>query len=151
MRVRPFPIAGGAKPIAAMQTDAGCLAAAWGGLEGFTPPHEFKARTATSDGQRTFTRAARQRRAQVCGEVTVQRLGQGKDKVRRPGWHLIHRKRSPFPSIGEGLNAREAGRVFECRVRYYHARRAKRCREIRRGEAHRRRGGGLEGFTPPHH
>ena len=91
------------------------------------------------------------RRAQVCGEITVIGVEQGNKKVRRPGWHLIHRKRSPFPSIGEGLNAREAGRVFECRVRYYHARRAKRCREIRRGEAHRRRGGGLEGFTPPHH
>ena len=38
-RVLLFPSAGGAKPIAAMETDVGCLAAAWGGLEGFTPPH----------------------------------------------------------------------------------------------------------------
>ena len=38
-RTFPFVSAGGAKPIAAMETDAGFLAAAWGGLEGFTPPH----------------------------------------------------------------------------------------------------------------
>ena len=29
------------------------------------------------------------------------------NKVRRLCWHLIHRKRSPFPSIGEGLSAVE--------------------------------------------
>ena len=40
--------AGGAKPIAGR-----------GGLEGFTPPHRFKARTAASDGQTASTRAAR--------------------------------------------------------------------------------------------
>ena len=34
-------------------------AAAWGGLEGVTPPHRFKARTAAFDGQTAFTRAAR--------------------------------------------------------------------------------------------
>ena len=55
----PFASAGGAKPIAATETDAGCLAAAWGGLEGFTPPHRFKARTAASDGHTASTRAAR--------------------------------------------------------------------------------------------
>ena len=38
-RAFPFSGSGGAKPIAATETDAGCLAAAWGGLEGFTPPH----------------------------------------------------------------------------------------------------------------
>ena len=38
----PFASVGGAKPIAAMQTDAGCLAASWGGLEGFTPPHNLR-------------------------------------------------------------------------------------------------------------
>ena len=59
-RVLVFTSAGGAKPIAGR-----------GGLEGFTPPHRFKARTAASDGQRAFTRAARKRRAQVCGEVIV--------------------------------------------------------------------------------
>ena len=34
-----FASAGGAKPIAVTETDAGCLAAVWDGLEGFTPPH----------------------------------------------------------------------------------------------------------------
>ena len=58
-RMLPFASAGGAKPIAATETDAGCRAAAWGGLEGVPPPHRFKARTAASDGQRAFTRAAR--------------------------------------------------------------------------------------------
>ena len=39
-RMRTFAQPGGAKPIAARGTDAGRLAAAWGGLEGFTPPHQ---------------------------------------------------------------------------------------------------------------
>ena len=38
-RMLPFAQPGGAKPIAATEADAGCHAAAWGGLEGFTPPH----------------------------------------------------------------------------------------------------------------
>ena len=38
-RMLPFASAGGAKPIAAREMDAGCFAAAWGGLEGGTPPH----------------------------------------------------------------------------------------------------------------
>ena len=50
VRVRTFAQPGGAKPIAATETGADRLAAAWGGLEGFTPPHRFKARTAASDG-----------------------------------------------------------------------------------------------------
>ena len=51
-RVLAFTSAGGAKPIDGR-----------GGLERFTPPHRFKARTAASDGQRAYPRAARQRRA----------------------------------------------------------------------------------------
>ena len=74
----PVAQAGGAKPNAATETGADRLAAAWGGLEGFTPPHRFKARTAASDGHNAFTRAARKRKAQVCGEVTVRSDGQGK-------------------------------------------------------------------------
>ena len=58
--VLPFTSAGGAKPIAGR-----------GGLEGFAPPHRFKARTAASDGHTASTRAARQRRAQVCGEIIL--------------------------------------------------------------------------------
>ena len=41
-RVLPFAQVGGAKPIAAAEMDGGCLAAAGGGLEGFTPPHNFR-------------------------------------------------------------------------------------------------------------
>ena len=82
-----------------------------------TPPTEYPARTAASDGQRAFTRASRQRRAQVCGEVNVRSNGQGNNKVRRPGWHLIHRGAVPLqhkarlrqPSIGEGLMRRKVG------------------------------------------
>ena len=70
-------------------------------------PTELQARTQAFDGQRIFTRAARKRKAQVCGEVTVGGEGQGNNKVRRPGWHLIHRKRSPLPSLGEGISAVE--------------------------------------------
>ena len=51
-RVLAFTSAGGAKPNAGR-----------GGLEGFTPPHRFKARTAAFDGHCAFTRAARQRKA----------------------------------------------------------------------------------------
>ena len=49
-RAKRCRAAGGAKPIAGR-----------GGLEGFTPPHRFKARTAAFDGHCAFTRAARQR------------------------------------------------------------------------------------------
>ena len=98
--------AGGAKPIAGR-----------GGLEGFTPPHRFKARTQASDGHCASTRAARQRRAQICGEITVQsdgrwagspRLimsapGEGSESPDCAPDHLIHRKRSPFPYEGKDL------------------------------------------------
>ena len=57
-----------------------------------------------------------QRKDQVCGDFTVRSDGQGKKKVQRPGWHLIHRKRSPFPSIGEGLKALEWKRDSQCRA-----------------------------------
>ena len=70
VRVLVFTSAG-ERSVAARERYAGCLAAAWGGLEGFTPPHRFKARTAAFDGHCAFTRAARQRKAQVCGEITV--------------------------------------------------------------------------------
>ena len=50
-RILPFTSTGGAKPIAAIGTDAGRLVAARGGLEGLAPPHRFKARTAASGGQ----------------------------------------------------------------------------------------------------
>ena len=39
IRTLLFAQPGGAKPIAATEANARCLAAAWGGLEGGTPPH----------------------------------------------------------------------------------------------------------------
>ena len=60
------------------------------------------------------------RRAQVCGEVTVKGEGQGKQQIRRPGWHLIHRGAVPLPLVGEGLRAVKVGRDCECRARHFH-------------------------------
>ena len=91
-RVRTFTSAGGAKPIAGR-----------GGLEGFTPPHRFKARTAASDGQYASTRAARS--AGLHFAVILL------SKAMNVGWdHLIHRKRSPFPYEGKDLSAVEGER-----------------------------------------
>ena len=94
-------MSGGANPIAAIGTDADCLAAARGGLEGLAPPHRFKARIAASDGQRISTRAARSAGLRFAvrslSEVTDREI----NKVRRPGWHLIHRCRGP-PSPHRG-------------------------------------------------
>ena len=81
---------GGAKPFAGR-----------GGLEGLAPPHRFKARTQASDGHMASTRAARKRRAQVCGEITVQSDGQGKHTPRRGAGLMFTSstaERSPFPS-----------------------------------------------------
>ena len=55
--------------------------------------------------------------------------------------HLIHRKRSPFPYEGKDLMPVKLGVTFPAGRK----RRAKRCRERRRGEAHRRRGVGWRG------
>ena len=81
-RVVLFPSAGGAEPIAGR-----------GGLEGFTPPHRFKARTAAFDGQYAFTRAARSAGLNFAVILLSKAMDVGRD-------HLIHRKRSPFPSRG---------------------------------------------------
>ena len=81
----PFTSAGGAKPIAGR-----------GGLEGFTPPHRFKARTAASDGQRASTRAARSAGHNFAVILLSKTMDVGRD-------HLIHRKRSPFPYEGKDL------------------------------------------------
>ena len=111
-RVLPFTSAGGAKPIAGR-----------GGLEGFTPPHRFKARTAAFDGQQSFTRAARSAGLRFAVILLSKAMDIGRD-------HLIHRCRGPpsprgatadavltsstanavpLPLIGEGLNALEIG------------------------------------------
>ena len=77
--------AGGAKPIAGR-----------GGLEGFTPPHRFKARTQASDGHNASTRAARSARLRFAVILLSKTMDVGRD-------HLIHRKRSPFPYEGRPL------------------------------------------------
>ena len=64
--------------------------------------------------------------------------------------HLIHRKRSPFPYEGKALTPLKLGRGFPYRARHFHLAASEALPRSRRGEAHRRRGGGLEGFTPPH-
>ena len=84
-RVLLFPSAGGAKPIAGR-----------GGLEGFTPPHRFKARTAAFGGHTASTRAARSAGL----NFAVILLSKAVDVERD---HLIHRKRSPFPYEGKDL------------------------------------------------
>ena len=83
-RVLLFTSAGGAKPIAGR-----------GGLEGFTPPHRFKARTAASDGHTAFTRAARSARLNFAVIALSKSVDVEPD-------HLIHPKRFPFPYEGKG-------------------------------------------------
>ena len=93
-RVRPVTSADGAKPIAGR-----------GGLEGVTPPHKFKARTAASDGQHASTRAARSAGLRFAVRSLSKAIGREISKVRRPGWHLIHRCRGP-PSPRRGRTMR---------------------------------------------
>ena len=105
----PFAQAGGAKPIAARDTNAGHLV---GWVGGGCPSAPLPARTVASDGHTASTRAARQRIDQVCGEVMVQSDEQGNNNVRCLCWHLIHRYRGP-PSPRRGrLNARSKGSVI---------------------------------------
>ena len=94
-RVLAFTSAGGAKPIAGR-----------GGLEGFTPPHRFKARTAASDGQHAFTRAARSAGLRFA----VIPLSKGTDRGRTKAGARVGTSSTanavPLPLIGEGLSAR---------------------------------------------
>ena len=99
-------MSGGAKPIAAIDTDAGCLAAAWGGLEGLAPPHRFKARTAASDGQHTSTRAARSAGLRFA----VRSLSEASDRETTMSGACVGTSSTatavPLPLVGEGLSAR---------------------------------------------
>ena len=67
-----------------------------GGLDGLTPPHRFKARTAASDGHYASTRAARSAGLRFAVILLSKTMDVGRD-------HLIHRKRSPFPYEGKAL------------------------------------------------
>ena len=133
-----FAQAGGAEPIAARDTDAGCLAANVGRVGA----HKLPARTAAFDGHCASTRAARQRRAQVCGEVTVGSDGQGKKKSGAWVGTSSTANAVPLPLIGEGLMP------FRVGSESFHNAASEALPRGRRGEAHRRREG--EGFTPPH-
>ena len=70
-----------------------------------SPPQELPARTAAFDGQRAFTRAARSARLRFAVILLSKTMDREINKVRRPGWHLIHRGAVPLPLIGEGLSA----------------------------------------------
>ena len=75
-----------------------------GGLEGFTPPHRFKARTVAFDGQQSFTRAARSAGLNFAVILLSKTMDVERD-------HLIHRKRSPFPYEGKALTRRKEGKT----------------------------------------
>ena len=88
-RARHFPYRG-ERSVAALLGGATPFAG-WGGLEGFTPPHRFKARTAASDGHCAFTRAARSAGLRFAVRSLSEVTDSGNSQVRGPGWHLIHR------------------------------------------------------------
>ena len=75
-------------------------AASWGGLEGFrverNPSTQFPARTAATDRQRASTRAARSARLRFA-VIPLSKASDRENKVRRLGWHLIHRGAVPLP------------------------------------------------------
>ena len=97
-RMLPFAQAGGAKPIAARDTNADHLV---GWVGGVYPSALLPARTAASDGQRAFTRAARSAGLRFAVRSLSGAIDREINKVRRPGWHLIHRYRGP-PSPRRG-------------------------------------------------
>ena len=91
----------------------------WGGLEGFTPPHRFKARTAAFDGHCASTRAARS-----AGLIfAVRSLSKAIDRETTSSGACVGTSSTadavPLPLRGEGLNARKSGRDFPCRVRHF--------------------------------
>ena len=92
------------------------------------------------------------RRAQVCGDSTVQNDGRRAGSPHPP-------QAVPLPLRGEGLNAAQDGRDFPCRTRHSACPASEALPACRRmlpvanaGGAKPNAGrGGLEGFTPPHH
>ena len=69
-----------------------------GWVGGVHPSAPITARTQASDGQRASPRAARSAGLRFAVSPLSEAINREITKVRRPGWHLIHRKRSPFPS-----------------------------------------------------
>ena len=62
-----------------------------GWVGGVYPSAQLKARTAASDGQHAFTRAARSAEIWFAVRSLSEAIDREKNKVRRLGWHLIHR------------------------------------------------------------
>ena len=92
--VAAFP--GGAKPFAGR-----------GGLEGLAPPHHLWRGHRLPTDIRLPPAPARSAGIRFAVTPLSKELDRVINQVRRLCWHLIHRKRSPFPSIGEGLSAVE--------------------------------------------
>ena len=67
-----------------------------GWVGGIYPSAQLTARTAASDGQRAFTRAARSAGLRFAVILLSKAMDVEQD-------HLIHRKRSPFPYEGKDL------------------------------------------------
>ena len=117
---------------------------------GVHPSAPIQARTAASDGQRASTRAARSAGLRFA-VIPLSKALDRENKVRRLCWHLIHRKRSPFPSVGEGLNAAKSGRDLQCWARHFHLAASEALPRCPAGRSPSPGGVALEGFTPPHH
>ena len=77
----------------------------WGGLEGVTPSAPFMARTQASDGHCAYTRAARSAGLRFAVRSLFEAIDREINKVRRPGWHLIHREAVPLPLVGATADA----------------------------------------------
>ena len=64
-------------------------------MEGFrgerNPSTQFPARTTASDGHKAFTRAAHSAGIRFAVRSLSEAIDRGNNKVRHPGWHLIHR------------------------------------------------------------
>ena len=76
-------------------------------MEGFTPPHRFKARTAASDGQRASTRAARSARLNFA--VILLSKAMDRETTKSGAWVGTSSTANavPLPLVGEGINARK--------------------------------------------
>ena len=106
-----------------------------GWVGGVYPPHRFKARTAASDGQRAYPRAARSAGLRFAVILLSKTMDVGWD-------HLIHRKRSPFPYEGKALTPAKVGETFPAGRGTSTIAASGALPRSRRGEAHRRRGNG---------